>query len=78
MADDKQQNAWEPLGIRWGVAAGISYPMSRHRSLTDLSSLLAADDAIDSLPDDIASLDFEPLNPQPVAASPPPLPPPLP
>lgn len=78
MAEESHKPDWEPLGIRWGMAAGVCYPMHRHRSLTDLSSLLAADEAIDSLPDDIASLDFEPLNPQPVAASPPPLPPPLP
>lgn len=78
MAEEEQASDWEPYGIRWGVAAGICYAMNRHRNLADVSSLLAAHDAIDEIPDDLATLDFEPLNPLPAADSPPPLPPPLP
>ena len=78
MAEEEQAADWEPQGIRWGVTTGISYAMSRHCNLTDLSLLLAAHDAIDEIPDDLATLDFEPLNPLPSADLPPPLPPSLP
>ncbi len=71
MANTEENTDWEPIGIRWGEVCGHCYPMARHRGLQDLSSLLAAESAIDSLPDDIASADFEPLNPPPAGELPP-------